>query len=54
MNELNMNEELEIVNRRVQRMLDANEVTSEVFFRDVRTLSELIEYILENEDTEGI
>lgn len=50
MNEMNMHDALKIVNRRVLRMLNANEVNSEVFFRDVRTLTELIEHGIENDD----
>ena len=45
-----MHDALKIVNRRVLRMLNANEVNSEVFFRDVRTLTELIEHGIENDD----
>lgn len=52
MNEMNMNDALKIVNRRVLRMLNTNEVNSELFFRDVRTLAELIEHNFEDDDNQ--
>jgi hypothetical protein len=52
MNKPNMNEALQIVNNRVSNMLNASEVNNEVFFRDVRTLTELIELKLEDKDME--
>jgi hypothetical protein len=54
MNELNINEELNIFNIRVTNMLNTKEVNSEVFYRDVRALTELVGYILENEDTDEL
>jgi hypothetical protein len=53
MNKPNMNEALQIVNNRVMNMLDLKDVNSEVFFRDIRTLSELIQIKLEDNDLEG-
>jgi hypothetical protein len=42
MNKINMHDELKIVNNRVSNMLNSNSVNSEMFFRDVRTLTELV------------
>lgn len=52
MNEITMNEALQIVKDRVVNMLNSSEVNNEIFFRDVRTLTELIEHKLENNDDE--
>ena len=43
MNEINMQDEIKIVNNRVLKMLNSREVNSELFYRDVRTLTELID-----------
>jgi len=53
MNNTTMLDALKIVNYRVVRMLNSSDVNSEIFYRDVRTLTELIEYKLENEKKEG-
>lgn len=49
MNDENMKEEIKIVNSRILHMLNYNEVNSEAFYRDVRTLVELIEYEVDEE-----
>ena len=54
MNKNNMHDALKIVNNRVSNMLNVSEVNNEVFFRDVRTLTELIEYQLENKDEDEV
>ena len=48
MNKNNMYDALRIVYHRVANMLNSREVNNEIFFRDVRTLTELIKYQLEN------
>lgn len=42
MNSHIMKEAIKIVNDRVIKMLNMGEINSEVFYRDVRTLTELI------------
>jgi hypothetical protein len=54
MNKNNMHDALKIVNNRVANMLNSSAVNNEVFFRDVRTLTELIDYQLENEDEDEV
>lgn len=53
MNKHTMLDPLEIVNNRVLKMLDSGEVNREIFYRDVRTLAELIKGRLENGKKEG-
>lgn len=50
MNNLNMQDAIKIVNNRVLKMLDSREVNSEIFYRDVRTLTELIDVQFEREE----
>ena len=50
MNELNINQSLRIVNKRVLQMLDSSMVNNELFFRDIRTLVELIDFKLNKEE----
>ena len=49
MNDLNMTEEIQIVNKRVLHMLDCSEVNSELFFHDVRKLSKLVNLYIAQE-----
>ena len=49
MNDVNMDQSIQIVNKRVLHMLNDSMVNNELFFRDVRTLSALIEFKLNNE-----
>jgi hypothetical protein len=44
-----MHDPLKIVNDRVLKMLDSSEVNNEIFYLDVRTLTELVQKRLENE-----
>jgi hypothetical protein len=50
MNTTIMNDKLNVVNSRVSRMLDASDINNESFFRDVRTLTELVEHKLQLEN----
>ncbi len=54
MNEIIMNDALRIVNKRIIQMLDSSDVNSEIFFRDIRTLTELVTIKLEDNDLEGL
>ena len=49
MNNANMQDDLTIVNNRVIKMLDSSRVNNDTFYRDVRTLTELIQLQLKLE-----
>jgi hypothetical protein len=49
MNEFNITQSIRIVNSRVASMLNSRDRNLEVFMRDIRTLTELIEYEIDNE-----
>lgn len=53
MNNTNMLDDIKIVNTRVLKMLDLSEVNNELFYRDVRTLAELVKLKFE-QDKKGI
>jgi hypothetical protein len=50
MNKNTMQDPIKIVNNRVLKMLDSGRGNSDIFYRDVRTLTELIDAKFNSED----